>query len=62
MSRTNIFFPVLTGMINAKFPNLAQWRLKYSDIIQKKENLLQPQRRQFTKVTIANDKIDINNI
>ena len=49
MSGINNFFPVLTEMINAKFSNLAQWRLKYSDITQKKEHLLPTQRSQLQR-------------
>ena len=45
MLRITLFFPALTEIINAKFPDLVQWRLKYSNITQKKEHLLQTQRR-----------------
>ena len=36
MPRISFFFHVLIEMVNAKFPYLAQWRLQYSDIAQKK--------------------------
>ena len=49
MPRINFFFPVLIETINAKFPDLAQWRPKYSDITQKKEHLLQTQRSQLQR-------------
>ena len=43
MQEINILSHVLIELKSAKFPNLAQWRLKYSDITQKMEHLLQTQ-------------------
>ena len=47
MPRTNLSFPVSIEMINAQFADLARWRLKHSGIAQKKEHLMQNQRRQL---------------
>ena len=49
MPEINFLLPVLIEMTNAKFPHLAQWRLKYSDVKQKKEHLLQTKRRQLQR-------------
>ena len=36
MLRITLFFPALTEIINAKFPDLVQWRIEYPNITQKK--------------------------
>ena len=47
MPKINIVCPFLIEMINAKVPDVAQWRLKYSGVTEKKEHSLKTQRGQL---------------
>ena len=47
MPKINTVCPFLTEMINAKVPDVAYWRLKYSGMTEKKKHSLKTQRGQL---------------